>query len=125
MPPKNYYSQVLYDWNKAMTVTQNELAKTYIEENIDLLEEDIEKFIQECPELAYSTVVSMLKQAGIEVPVKCDKFTEHFNKYFDEYKVYTKDLNTLWEKSAKWVVSDWAFPKTSDIESASKYGEWI
>lgn len=70
----------------------NAEAKLYIENNIELLEEDITKFIQKCPDELKYEVIDMLKKADIEIP----EVTDNIN-IEDPYINYIKSgmLNTI------------------------------
>lgn len=90
MPPKSYFEYVHNFVNAE--------AKLYIENNIELLEEDIAKFIQRCPDDLKYEVIDMLKKADIEIPDITDKINIE-----DPYDNFIKSgmLNTIKEY---WIV---------------------
>ena len=69
MPPKDYISTIasLQSWIKAETDNKHSMAVKYIEENVDLIDADLQKFIDDCPRSCQLEVYEMLLKAGIDM----------------------------------------------------------
>lgn len=74
MPPKDYsFTQTMFtqtmlqDWIKAETDKKHSMAVKYIEENVDLIDTDLQKFMDNCPSSCQLEVYEMLLKAGIDM----------------------------------------------------------
>lgn len=67
MPPKTYKSTTFEDWIKAETDKKHSVAVKYIEENVDLIDTDLQKFMDDCPSSCHIEVYEMLLKAGIDM----------------------------------------------------------
>lgn len=66
MHPRNTLT-MLEDWIKAQTTKVHSMAVRYIEENIDLIDTDLQKFMDACPRECQLEVYEMLLKAGIDM----------------------------------------------------------
>ena len=66
MPPKNTID-LLQDWIKAETKKTHLMAVKYIEENVDLIDTDLQTFMDDCPAVCKMEVYEMLLKAGIDM----------------------------------------------------------
>ena len=89
MDPKSIY-RTLDNWLKAQQTSRHSLAVKYIEENVDLIDTDLQKFLDNCPNSCYMEVYEMLLKAGIDT--KDCIFREGLKK-FDSY-IHDKDTYT-------------------------------
>ena len=58
---------MLQDWIKAETNKTHSMAVKYIEENVDLIDTDLQKFMDDCPTSCHLEVFEMLLKAGIDL----------------------------------------------------------
>lgn len=89
MPPKGYINTVtmLQDWIKAEQVKTHSMAVKYIEENVDLIDTDLQKFMDDCPTSCQLEVYEMLLKAGIDMK----EYT--FSKGLKQWETYIHDAN--------------------------------
>ena len=66
MPVKDY-TTMLQDWIKTETDKKHSMAVKYIEENVDLIDTDLQKFMDACPRECQFEVYEMLLKAGIDM----------------------------------------------------------
>lgn len=67
-----------------------ERLKTYIEKNYDLLEENIEVFVLECPDSYIRLLLSILDSAGIDYPestLQIVKISTAHEDYYDPFVI--------------------------------------
>ena len=69
MNPKEYTTilTTLEDWIKSETHKKHSMAVKYIEENVDLIDKDLQKFMDDCPSSCQLEVYEMLLKAGIDM----------------------------------------------------------
>jgi hypothetical protein len=101
VPPKgyvnNYMVATLQDWIKAETDKKHSMAVKYIEENVDLIDNDLQKFMDSCPASCQLEVYEMLLKAGIDMKdyairsslKQWEKYVHDANPQFHQY--YTID----------------------------------
>ena len=65
MPPKGYSNY--QGWIKAEEDKKHSMAVKYIEENVDLIDTDLQKFMDDCPKRCQLKVYEMLLKAGIDI----------------------------------------------------------
>ena len=82
------------DWITANKEKQHSQAVKYIQDNVDILDTDLDKFLEGCPRSCAIEVVEMLQKAGIDVTYPVIKTTL---KQYDQY-VWTSDKT--WQKFA-------------------------
>ena len=98
MPPKGYALATLQDWIKAENDKKHSMAVKYIEENIDLVDSDLQKFMDACPSSCQLEVYEMLLKAGIDMKdyvfqstlKQWEKYVHDTNPQFHQY--YTIDV---------------------------------
>lgn len=103
MPPKDYAIKKLQDWIDTETNKKHSMAVKYIEENVDLIDTDLQKFMDDCPTYCRLEVCDMLLKAGIDMKEyainstlkKWDNYIHDANPQFSQYdytqKTYTYD----------------------------------
>lgn len=87
------------EWLEAEKNKKHSLAVKYIEENVDLIDTDLEKFINDCPPICQMEVYEMLLKAGIDLTEyavsaslkKWETFIHDVNPQFHQY--YKIDYN--------------------------------
>lgn len=67
MPPINQTLTMLQDWIESETKKKHSMAVKYIEENVDLIDTDLQKFMEDCPHRCQLEVCEMLLKAGIDI----------------------------------------------------------
>lgn len=67
MNPKSYTLTMFQDWIKAEADKAHSMAVKYIEENVDLIDTDLQKFMDDCPRSCQLEVYEMLLKAGIDM----------------------------------------------------------
>lgn len=85
MHPKKF-TITIQDWINKEEDKKHSLAVRYIEENVDLIDTDLQQFMDNCPKSFQLEVCSMLLKAGIDM--KDYLFKECLNKW-----VYMHDAN--------------------------------
>ena len=116
MPPKNTITW-LTDWVEQEQNKKHSLAVRYIEENVDLIDIDLQKFIDACPSSCQIQVYEMLVEAGIDMTscVLNDtiKLYSSYIKYTHEYRAdeYMK-ATQMWQPA--WTIET----VVSDLDSA-------
>ena len=113
MPPKNYTRTILEDWFKAETDKARSIAIKYIEENVDLIESDLQKFMDDCPRVCQIEVYEMLLKAGIDMGdyvhnsslKRWDRYIHDTNQYYTtiDYKQQLKYVSDIIEWETKWL----------------------
>ena len=101
MPPKDYtlLTTTLQDWIESEATKAHLIAVKYIEENVDLIDTDLQKFMDDCPRSCQLEVYEMLLKAGIDmkdyvirgVLKQWDNYMHDANLQFNQY--YTIDYN--------------------------------
>ena len=66
MNPKDTLT-ALQDWIRAQTDKAHSMAVKYIEDNVDLIDTDLQKFMENCPRSCDLEVYEMLLKAGIDM----------------------------------------------------------
>ena len=99
MPYKDYTSTLttLQDWIESEATKAHLIAVKYIEENVDLIDTDLQKFMDDCPRSCQLEVYKMLLRAGIDmkdyvfsgVIKQWDNYIHDANLQFNQY--YTID----------------------------------
>lgn len=91
MPPKGYVNDhmaaTLQNWIKAENDKRHSMAVKYIEENVDLIDNDLQKFMDDCPASCQLDVYEMLLKAGIDMN---DYVTHGLLK---QWEIYLHDAN--------------------------------
>lgn len=82
------------DWITANKERQHSQAVKYIQDNMDMLDTNLEKFLEGCPRSCATEVVEMLEKAGVDVTYPVIKATL---KQYDQY-LWTSDKT--WQKFA-------------------------
>ena len=110
MNPKDTLT-ALQDWIKAQTDKTHSMAVKYIEENVDLIDTDLQKFMDNCPNSCQLEVYEMLLKAGIDMKdytfnksLKRYDINSQFQQYYtidykekmDEYITETITWKTDW-----------------------------
>ena len=110
MHPKNTLT-ALQDWIKAEIDKNHSIAVRYIEDNIDLIDTDLQKFMDDCPKSCQLEVYEMLLKAGIDMKdytfnksLKRYDLNPQFQQYYtidykekmDEYITETISWKTDW-----------------------------
>ena len=119
MPPKgyvnNYMVATLQDWIKSENDKKHSMAVKYIEENVDLIDNDLQKFMNGCPASCQIEVYEMLLKAGIDMKdyvantlKKWDNYIHDANPQFHQYYTidYKEKLNEYIDKTITWK-TDW------------------
>lgn len=88
MNPKDYKIGWLQDWIKAEEDKKHSMAVKYIEENVDLIDTDLQKFMEECPSSCHLEVYEMLLKAGIDMK----DYT--INRSLKQWDIYIHDANS-------------------------------
>ena len=114
MPPKDYTNTItmLQDWIKAEDDKKHSMAVKYIEENVDLIDTDLQKFMDDCPRICQLEVFEMLLKAGIDMKdyvvnntlKKWDNYIHDANPQFHQYYTidYKEKLNEYIDKTITW-----------------------
>lgn len=115
MNPKDYLI-TFNDWIKAETDKKHSLAVKYIEENVDLIDTDLQKFMDDCPNSCQLEVYEMLLKAGIDVKdYVVNNTLKHWSNYihdanpqFHQYYTidYKQEMNEYIDKLITWK-TDW------------------
>lgn len=58
---------MLQNWINAESDKKHSMAVRYIEENVDLIDTDLQKFMDNCPKSCQLEVYEMLLKAGIDM----------------------------------------------------------
>lgn len=103
MNPKDYMS-VFQNWLNAETNKKHSMAVKYIEENVDLIDTDLQKFMEDCPKSCQLEVYEMLLKAGIDMkdyvfndsPKQWSMYFHDANPQFKQY--YTIDYKQLMDE---------------------------
>ena len=118
MPPKNYTFTIgtLQDWIEAENNKKHSMAVKYIEENVDLIDTDLQKFMDDCPRSCQLEVYEMLLKAGIDMKdyivndilKKWDTYIHDANPQFHQYYTidYKQELDEYINKTITWK-TDW------------------
>ena len=92
MPPRGYTITTLQTWLKAETDKKHSMAVKYIEENVDLTDTDLQKFMDDCPTSCHLEVYEMLLKAGIDMKDYVFKGT------LKEWTTYIHDTNPQFQQ---------------------------
>ena len=119
MNPQDYTSTLtmLQDWVKAEANKAHSMAVKYIEENVDLIDTDLQKFMDDCPSSCQLEVYEMLLNAGIDMKdyvvndtlKKWDAYIHDANPQYRQYQYtidYKKEMDEYIEKTITWK-TDW------------------
>ena len=118
MPTKDYTNTItmLQDWIKAETDKTHSMAVKYIEENVDLIDTDLQKFMDNCPRSCQLEVYEMLLKAGIDMKdyvvndtlKKWDNYIHDANPQFHQYYTidYKQKMDEYLTKTITWK-TDW------------------
>lgn len=118
MNPKDYTYLItnLQDWIKAETDKKHSMAVKYIEENVDLIDTDLQKFMDDCPSSCEFEVYEMLLKAGIDMKdyvfnstlKQWDNYIHDANPQFHQYyKIdYKQKIDECVDKMITWK-TDW------------------
>lgn len=82
MNPKDYTLTILQNWINAESDKKHSMAVKYIEENVDLIDTDLQKFMDDCPKSCQLEVYEMLLKAGIDME---DYAVKNTLKKWDNY----------------------------------------
>ena len=116
MNPKDTIT-TLQDWIKAETNKAHSMAVKYIEENVDLIDTDLQKFMDDCPSSCQFEVYEMLLKAGIDMKdyvfrgilKKWDAYIHDANPQYHQYQYtidYKKEMDEYIDKLITWK-TDW------------------
>ena len=115
MDPKSVIDQ----WIIEHSFAPRKLAMKYIEKNIELLETDIDAFLNRCPEHIYVEVRAMLAEADIPVPSsEANKSSQNLKYYmydggsrYQQYYTidYTKKMDEYITKAIEEWKADWRY----------------
>ena len=115
MNPKDTIT-MLQDWIKAETNKAHSMAVKYIEENVDLIDTDLQKFMDNCPRSCQLEVYEMLLKAGIDMKdyvfrgilKQWDNYIHDANPQFHQYYTidYKQKLDEYIDKTITWK-TDW------------------
>ena len=129
MPPKDYINTIttLQDWIKAETNKVHSMAVKYIEENVDLIDADLQKFMDNCPSSCHLEVYEMLLKAGINMKdyvingilKRWDNYIHDANPQFHScYKIdYTQKTDEYISETQNWK-TDWRYDTIPYVEEA-------
>lgn len=108
--------KLLQDWLKLEEDKKHSMAVKYIEGNVDLIDTDLQKFMDDCPSFCQLTVCEMLLKAGIDLKEyafkgtlkQWEKYLHDFNSYSSQYYTidYKKDLDDYIDRTLTWK-TDW------------------
>ena len=103
---------MLQNWLESETKKKHSMAVKYIEENIDLVDTDLQKFVDDCPSICKLEVYEMLLKAGIDMKgyvvndtlKKWDNYIHDANPQFHQYYTidYKQNLDEYIEKTLTW-----------------------
>lgn len=79
--------RLLQDWLKAEEDKKHSMAVKYIEENVDLIDTNLQKFMDDCPSSCQLEVYEMLLKAGIDT----EEYT--FRGAIKQWEQYLHDVN--------------------------------
>lgn len=106
----------LQQWLKSEEDKKHSMAVKYIEENVDLIDTDLEKFMNDCPTSCQLEVYGMLLKAGIDVKYyaftnslkKLDNYIHDANPQFQQYYTidYKQTMDKYIDKTITWK-ADW------------------
>lgn len=112
MPIKGHIIKTFEDWIKAEDAKKHSMAVKYIEENVDLVDVDLQKFMDNCPTSCQSEVYAMLLKAGIDMTEyvrnstlkKWDMYIHDINPQFQQYYAFDsrETLNKFMEETITW-----------------------
>lgn len=107
---------LLQSWIESETKKKHLMAVKYIEENIDLIDTDLQKFMDDCPTSCKLEVYEMLLKAGVDMKdyvingilKKWDNYIHDANPQFQQYYTvdYEEKLDKYITETIKWN-SDW------------------
>ena len=121
MHPEDYVNTtvtMVQDWIRAETDKKHSMAVKYIEENVDLIDTDLQKFMDDCPKFCQLEVCEMLLKAGIDMKdyvisgalKQWDNYIHDAGTQFQQYYTYTidckKKLNEYIDTLITWK-ADW------------------
>ena len=120
MHPKNYTVMMFQDWIKKEQDKKHSMAVKYIEENVDLIDTDLQKFMDDCPSSCQIEVYEMLLKAGIDMKdyvingtlKQWENHIHDANPQFHQYYTidYKQELDEHIDKVITWktdLKSDW------------------
>ena len=96
MHPKNYTLTLIQDWIKAENDKAHSIAVKYIEENVDLIDTDLQKFMDDCPNGCQLEVYEMLLKAGIDMRgYVINSSLKHWNNYIHDASTQIRQYYTI------------------------------
>ena len=106
MHPKDYTVTWIHDWFKAEEDKKHSMAVKYIEENVDLIDTDLPKFMNDCPSSCRLEVYEMLLKAGIDMGdyvissslKQWEIYVYDYKQKMDEYITDTIEWKTHWRR---------------------------
>ena len=98
----------LQDWIKSETDKKHSMAVKYIEENVDLIDTDLQKFMHDCPNSCQLEVYEMLLKAGIDMKDYNSGSLKHMILDTNEYYTidYKQKLDEYIDRTITWK-TDW------------------
>ena len=113
MPPKGYIR--FQDWIKAEDDKKHSMAVKYIEENVDLIDTDLQKFMDDCPKFCQLEVYEMFLKAGIDMKdyvingtlKQWSNYIHDSGTQFQEYYTYKQELSEYIDKTIISWKTDW------------------
>ena len=115
MNPKDMITW-LQDWTEKENRKIHSMAVKYIEENVDLIDTDLQKFMDDCPTSCQIEVYDMLLKAGIDMKDYVVNSTlKHWSNYIHDanpqfHQYYTIDykqkIDEYIDKTITWK-TDW------------------
>ena len=117
MEPKYYNTlTMLQDWINSAAKKTHLIAVKYIEENVDLIDTDLQKFMDNCPSSCQLEVYEMLLKAGIDMKnyvindalKQWDKYIHDANPQLHQYYTidYEKKIDSYIKDTVTWK-TDW------------------
>lgn len=107
---------LLQDWLKLEESKKHSMAVKYIEENVDLIDTDLQKFMDDCPSACQLEVYQMLLKAGIDMEEysftgsikQWERYLHDANSYSHQYYTinYKQDLEDYIDQMLTWK-TDW------------------
>ena len=107
---------MLQDWIKAESDKKHSMAVKYIEENVDLVDSVLQKFMDDCPAPCKLEVYEMLLKAGIDMKdyvfngalKQWDNYIHDANPQFKQWYTidYKQNIDEYIDKTITWK-TDW------------------
>lgn len=107
---------LLQSWIEFETKKKHSMAVKYIEENVDLIDTDLQKFMDDCPASCSLEVYEMLLKAGVDMKdyvingtlKQWENYIHDANPQFQQYYTvdYEEKLDKYITETLKWK-TDW------------------